>query len=83
MNIKKMICNIFISYDINMEEKKDCFHYSHHMFFRCPKHNLDNHYHCISCGTILSDNEDTQDMITAGIVFNYRFACEKLTDNKK
>ena len=56
----------------------DCFHYSHHMFFRCNKHYLDGHLHCISCGTILEDDEDLQDMVVAGKVFDYRYSCEKL-----
>jgi hypothetical protein len=61
-----------------MEKGKDCFHYSHHMFFRCPKYQYDKHLHCISCGEILPDDEDLRDMVKAGKVYHYRFSCEKL-----
>jgi hypothetical protein len=62
---------------------KDCFHYRHHMFFRCEKHSIDKHLHCISCGIILSDNEDLQEMVEAGKIYIYRGSCEKLYPNNE
>lgn len=48
------------------------------MFFRCSKYYIDKHLHCISYGEILPDDEDLREMVKAGVVYNYRFSCEKL-----
>lgn len=57
---------------------KTCFHYRHHMFYRCDKHYVDNHLHCISCGIILSNDENLREMSAAGTIYDYRYSCEKL-----
>lgn len=62
---------------------KTCFHYRHQMFYRCNKHHVDNHLHCISCGIILADDENLREMSTAGKIIDYRYSCEKLWDNNK
>jgi hypothetical protein len=58
----------------------DCFHFSHRMFFRCEKHDIDKHLHCISCGIILTDDEELREIVGNSTIYNYRYPCKKLFD---
>ena len=68
------------------KQKIICTHKCCTMFYKCSKHKIDEHLHCIGCGTILT-NEKLLKMVTKDELLNTctlyksRSSCEQLTDH--
>ena len=59
----------------------NCSHRHYGMYYKCPDKNVDEHLHCIRCGTILVHNIKLRRHMDKAKIYNSKVSHERLIDN--
>jgi hypothetical protein len=60
----------------------NCSHYINRIYYTCPNHHQDKHYHCGRCGKILDNNHKMKKALKSiykqTLVYPYKQSCNQL-----